>query len=936
MEVEWFQSPPMLYHLKLKLKITSNHETANGLPLSERPEFSSSLLSSSMGPLDGIYRRVTVLPSIRISGSDYNRIRESSIVTRLECCQIDGSSTLLIALLIPSHKRTAKVSIRYLSLDLDSVQMLPWVTRLQPSPIPTQRETHSLTASTPAPTSPPSNNSLALDHSVNHSSRDSYLKSIIGDDYVPTKNQLTWRDAGHVSSLSSSTASNSNSTQYQSQQYTDAQLLSASVVSKQTVVVAKEGVARIPTTFDADVSEYLPPRRSRTPKSITSGENGIGETNGAKDEADDNTRFACPSEQTPSTSDSTIDSTSKNSKDIPHVNVTDATYTATEGGPSQVSASFDTGVATSLEPVAASDSVSEAEFMSSAHLQLNVTPADSETVSNATPAPSTPTSTSSSFSVGRTPREVIESMAREVEVSYFNAEATCFALNRATSNWKNFETVVGFANGIILKYDPKVPRSIAEKEPAQTKWKTFNDSVKMFSGPVRRLSWFTHNQFMVSFSDGFIYVMHLQCEDDPHFTREDADPRRLRSKRFPSPSSTSPESSQNGKSSSSGSSGSSNGVSGKPTKSERKPGKILVDNVPIPYDGWLNEWMWLRVHNPSSSKMYNPIGMWAISPGAAVTDFAISADLKYLASTSKDGVLRIHSMDTYELVVAFKSYFGGLTCLAWSPDGQYIATGGEDDLVSLFSISERTLVARGEAHNSWISKIAFDPHRCSSKSYYRFASVGQDCQVAIWEFSADTLELPKLNLLQQQKMRRRLSMSQQHQMRSSASSSNSDSIPSTSTVTSPEMSSTTQGSHIPPLSSSAQQMRTTNPTMANGAKVHIIPPLPKDEACRIEPVIVQRVTTSPCSEVQFIGGDLLFVGGWAGQCAFFLLETNTPMLSNASTAATSMIDESTMNTTTTNSTAQSLKDSMMMEQEESMMMIRQELPTAESSVPSVP
>ena len=33
-----------------------------------------------------------------------------------------------------------------------------------------------------------------------------------------------------------------------------------------------------------------------------------------------------------------------------------------------------------------------------------------------------------------------------------------------------------------------------------------------------------------------------------------------------------------------------------------------------------------------------------------------------------------------------KSYFGGLLCVTWSPDGRYIATGGEDDLIT-FSTS---------------------------------------------------------------------------------------------------------------------------------------------------------------------------------------------------------------------------------------------------------
>lgn len=56
-----------------------------------------------------------------------------------------------------------------------------------------------------------------------------------------------------------------------------------------------------------------------------------------------------------------------------------------------------------------------------------------------------------------------------------------------------------------------------------------------------------------------------------------------------------------------------------------------------------------------------------------------------------------------------KSYFGGLLCLAWSQDGKYIATGGEDDLVTVFSFAELRVVLRARGHSSWVNCVAFDP-----------------------------------------------------------------------------------------------------------------------------------------------------------------------------------------------------------------------------------
>lgn len=55
----------------------------------------------------------------------------------------------------------------------------------------------------------------------------------------------------------------------------------------------------------------------------------------------------------------------------------------------------------------------------------------------------------------------------------------------------------------------------------------------------------------------------------------------------------------------------------------------------------------------------------------------------------------------------FKSYFGGILCLAWSPDAKLIASGGEDDILTIYSVSENRVVCRGQGHKSWISQVNF-------------------------------------------------------------------------------------------------------------------------------------------------------------------------------------------------------------------------------------
>lgn len=90
----------------------------------------------------------------------------------------------------------------------------------------------------------------------------------------------------------------------------------------------------------------------------------------------------------------------------------------------------------------------------------------------------------------------------------------------------------------------------------------------------------------------------------------------------------------------------------------------------------------------------------------------------------------------------FRSYYGGLICVCWSPDGKYIVTGGQDDLVTIWSFPERKIVARCQGHNSWVSTVAFDPWRCDERTY-RFGSVGDDCRLLLWDFSVGMLHRPR-------------------------------------------------------------------------------------------------------------------------------------------------------------------------------------------------
>ncbi|KAH8381819.1 hypothetical protein KR009_000452 [Drosophila setifemur] len=110
----------------------------------------------------------------------------------------------------------------------------------------------------------------------------------------------------------------------------------------------------------------------------------------------------------------------------------------------------------------------------------------------------------------------------------------------------------------------------------------------------------------------------------------------------------------------------------------------------------------------------NPLYKWVFSTdNCCVNEFCFSPCGSHLAVVSQDGFLRVFHYDTMELLGIARSYFGGFLCVCWSPDGKYIVVGGEDDLVTVWSLQERRVVARGQGHRSWVSVVAFDPYTTS-------------------------------------------------------------------------------------------------------------------------------------------------------------------------------------------------------------------------------
>lgn len=142
------------------------------------------------------------------------------------------------------------------------------------------------------------------------------------------------------------------------------------------------------------------------------------------------------------------------------------------------------------------------------------------------------------------------------------------------------------------------------------------------------------------------------------------------------------------------------------------------------------------------SKM-NPVAHWRVARSSSITDVAFSPDHTKLALVSTDGLLRIINLLTETLEGSFESYYGALNKVVFSPDAKFILTAGCDDLISVWT-SDGRLLSRCPGHSSFVRGLAFDPWRWKVEDKtYRFASVGEDGKVFLWDFSSAALVRPK-------------------------------------------------------------------------------------------------------------------------------------------------------------------------------------------------
>ncbi|KAF9074715.1 WD40-repeat-containing domain protein [Rhodocollybia butyracea] len=289
----------------------------------------------------------------------------------------------------------------------------------------------------------------------------------------------------------------------------------------------------------------------------------------------------------------------------------------------------------------------------------------------------------------------------------FSSYPTCHSINNLTASPERLDVIIGFNTGDIIWIDP-----------ISSRYSRLNKGGCITPGACTAVRWVpgSASLFLASHADGTIVVYDRDREDGAFVPTQPGlewDPRESIFVTIPP---WHPGTSHDGEGGHSGALDISLSLSENTTNKSEKSDKSIK----------------------------NPVSHWRVSPkGKPVVDFVFSPDVKYVGAISEDGCLRVIDALAEQLLDCYSSYFGALTCIAWSPDGRFVLAGGQDDLITIFSPWEQRVVARCQGHSSFVSCVAFDEGRSEDGRTYRFGSVGEDNKLILWDFSSGALHRPK-------------------------------------------------------------------------------------------------------------------------------------------------------------------------------------------------
>jgi WD40 repeat protein/transcriptional regulator with XRE-family HTH domain len=115
-----------------------------------------------------------------------------------------------------------------------------------------------------------------------------------------------------------------------------------------------------------------------------------------------------------------------------------------------------------------------------------------------------------------------------------------------------------------------------------------------------------------------------------------------------------------------------------------------------------------------------------------VWTIAFSPDGQRLASGSDDQTIRLWNAQDGTCLTVLQGHTGGVTSVRFSPDGQMLASASEDASIRLWSIAHGTTLKTLQGHSRWVRAVTFSPDGQT------LASGSEDRTIRLWEVETGT------------------------------------------------------------------------------------------------------------------------------------------------------------------------------------------------------